>query len=164
MLARSAYQSSVHFKKRTGVRAPPASQVLRRGQDSNLQSSGHEPDESTNSSTPLAAAIGWQRYSVFETRISRGRQLHLRGSETDLAKAPFLSIRNSRSRKESVEAAPYLFLMGKHTFGAATPLLLFILWSQYRTPYPLAKLSDASSPLLWHGWYKLVGASKVEAR
>ena len=26
---------------------------LRRGQDSNLQSSGHEPDESTNSSTPL---------------------------------------------------------------------------------------------------------------
>ena len=29
------------------------SQVIRRGQDSNLQSSGHEPDESTNSSTPL---------------------------------------------------------------------------------------------------------------
>ena len=27
--------------------------VIRRGQDSNLQSSGHEPDESTNSSTPL---------------------------------------------------------------------------------------------------------------
>ena len=29
------------------------SDVIRRGQDSNLQSSGHEPDESTNSSTPL---------------------------------------------------------------------------------------------------------------
>ena len=28
-------------------------QVIRRGQDSNLQSSGHEPDELTNSSTPL---------------------------------------------------------------------------------------------------------------
>jgi hypothetical protein len=31
----------------------PASQVIRRGQESNLQSSGHEPDELTNSSTPL---------------------------------------------------------------------------------------------------------------
>lgn len=29
------------------------SDVIRRGQDSNLQSSGHGPDESTNSSTPL---------------------------------------------------------------------------------------------------------------
>lgn len=27
--------------------------MIRRGQDSNLQSSGHGPDESTNSSTPL---------------------------------------------------------------------------------------------------------------
>ena len=27
--------------------------MIRRGQDSNLQSSGHEPDELTNSSTPL---------------------------------------------------------------------------------------------------------------
>ena len=27
--------------------------LIRRGQDSNLQSSGHEPDELTNSSTPL---------------------------------------------------------------------------------------------------------------
>ncbi|KAG6621699.1 hypothetical protein I3842_Q011500 [Carya illinoinensis] len=27
--------------------------TIRRGQDSNLQSSGHGPDESTNSSTPL---------------------------------------------------------------------------------------------------------------
>lgn len=31
----------------------PASQVLRRGQDSNLLSSGHEPDEFSKSSTPL---------------------------------------------------------------------------------------------------------------
>ncbi len=30
-----------------------SSYLIRRGQDSNLQSSGHEPDESTNSSTPL---------------------------------------------------------------------------------------------------------------
>ena len=30
----------------------PASQVIRRGQDSNLQPSDHEPDEVTNSSTP----------------------------------------------------------------------------------------------------------------
>lgn len=33
------------------------SDVIRRGQDSNLQSSGHEPDESTNSSTPLLPLI-----------------------------------------------------------------------------------------------------------
>ena len=33
------------------------SDVIRRGQDSNLQSSGHEPDESTNSSTPLVPLI-----------------------------------------------------------------------------------------------------------
>jgi hypothetical protein len=31
--------------------------VIRRGQDSNLQSSGHEPDESTNSSTLLLPLI-----------------------------------------------------------------------------------------------------------
>lgn len=31
--------------------------MIRRGQDSNLQSSGHEPDESTNSSTPLLPLI-----------------------------------------------------------------------------------------------------------
>lgn len=34
-----------------------ASQVIRRGQDSNLQSSGHEPDELTNYSTPLLPLI-----------------------------------------------------------------------------------------------------------
>lgn len=33
------------------------SYLIRRGQDSNLQSSGHEPDESTNSSTPLLPLI-----------------------------------------------------------------------------------------------------------
>ena len=30
---------------------------LKRGQDSNLQSSGHGPDESTNSSTPLVPLL-----------------------------------------------------------------------------------------------------------
>lgn len=33
------------------------SDVIRRGQDSNLQSSGHGPDESTNSSTPLVPLL-----------------------------------------------------------------------------------------------------------
>lgn len=68
---------------------------VRRGQDSNLQSSSHEPDESTNSSTPLGIKgrfappfpfppfspnvvvlplpllpVGWQPYSVGGLTIS----------------------------------------------------------------------------------------------
>ncbi|PIA41069.1 hypothetical protein AQUCO_02300100v1 [Aquilegia coerulea] len=52
----------LHFKKVKNdsrselghsCRLPQHLDVLRRGQDSNLQSSGHGPDESTNSSTPL---------------------------------------------------------------------------------------------------------------
>lgn len=39
--------------------------MQRRGQDSNLQSSGHEPDELTNSSTPLLPPI-------FLSRIEAG--------------------------------------------------------------------------------------------
>ncbi|KAK8965440.1 hypothetical protein KSP40_PGU001366 [Platanthera guangdongensis] len=37
-----------------------------RGQDSNLQSSGHEPDESTNSSTPLGLLLRDPEISEYE--------------------------------------------------------------------------------------------------
>lgn len=39
--------------------------ILRRVQDSNLQSSGHEPDEFTNYSTPLLVLLNLSFFSLF---------------------------------------------------------------------------------------------------
>ena len=58
--------------------------MQRRGQDSNLQSSGHEPDELTNSSTPLLPLIFLSRIEpAFRLRL--GAELLTTG--TNLLKA-----------------------------------------------------------------------------
>ncbi|KAJ4942628.1 hypothetical protein NE237_014746 [Protea cynaroides] len=52
--------------------------VIRRGQDSNLQSSGHGPDESTNSSTPLLPLLFLELFPPSKKTDARANAQRLR--------------------------------------------------------------------------------------